>query len=67
MISTFQVFFSLKNKPNHYDYDDITFKVDLSVAIGVEYVDDALHQWVLLQLRQRHELLHAQRARVVQV
>lgn len=39
----------------------------LSVSIGVEYVDDSLHQRVLLQLGQRHELIDGQRARIIQV
>lgn len=44
-----------------------TFKVHLSVPVRVEDLDDPLDQRVLLQLGQRHELLHAERARVVQV
>lgn len=42
-----------------------TFKVHFSIPIRVEYVDNPLHQWVLLQLWQRHELLHAEWARVI--
>ena len=45
----------------------LTFEVDLAVAVLVEDLDDALHERVLLQLRQRHELVDAERARVVQV
>jgi len=46
---------------------DELLEVDLAVAVCVEDVDDALHERVLLQLRQRHELLHTQRPAVVQV
>jgi len=46
---------------------DELLEVDLPIAVSVEDVDDALHERVLLQLWQRHELLHAQRPRVVQV
>ena len=46
---------------------ELTFEVDLAVAVGVEDVDDALHERVLLQLGQLHELVDAQRARVVQI
>lgn len=45
----------------------VTFKVHLPVSIGVEDVDDPLHQRVLLELRQGHELLHAEGSRVIQV
>lgn len=46
---------------------ELTFKVHLAVAICVEYVDDSLDQRVLLELGQGHELLDAQRTRVIQV
>lgn len=39
----------------------------LSVAVGVENVNNALHEWILLQFGQRHELVDGQRSRVVQV
>lgn len=42
-----------------------TFKVHFSVPIRVEYVDDPLHQRVLLEFWQRHELLHTERAGVI--
>lgn len=44
-----------------------TFKVHFSVPVRVEYLDNPLHQRVLLELRQRHELLHAEGARVIKV
>lgn len=44
-----------------------TFKVDLSVPVRVEDVDDSLDQRILLQFRQGHELVYAQGAGVVQV
>lgn len=45
----------------------VTESTCLAVAVRVEYIDDALHERVLLQLRQRHELVDGERARVVQV
>lgn len=39
----------------------------LSIAISIEDVDDALHERVLLQLGQRHELVDGERPAVVQV
>lgn len=44
-----------------------TFKVYFSIPIRVKYVDDPLHQRVLLELWQRHELLHTEGARIIQV
>lgn len=46
---------------------DELLEVHLSIAVSVEDVNNALHQRVLLQLRQRHELVDGQGARVVQV
>jgi len=45
----------------------ITFEVDFTVAVRVEYLDDALYKRILLKFRQRHELIDAQWARTVQV
>lgn len=39
----------------------------LAVAISVEDVNNALHQWILLQFRQRHELVNRQGSRVIQI
>lgn len=47
------------------EMQSFTFKVHFSVPIRVEYVDDPLHQRVLLEFWQRHELLHTERARVI--
>ncbi len=44
-----------------------TFEIDFAISVRVEDVDDALNQRVLLQLGQRHEFVHAQAARTVQV
>lgn len=46
---------------------DELLKVHLAVTVRVEDVYDALNERILLQLRQRHELVDAQGARVVQV
>lgn len=46
---------------------DKLLEVDLAVAVRVEDVYDALDERVLLQLRKRHELVDAERARVVQI
>lgn len=55
----------LKTKPERRV--QLTFEVDLAVAVSVEDVDDSLHERVLLQLGQLHELVDAQRPRVVEV
>ena len=34
----------------------LTFKIDLTILIGIENVDDSLHERILLQFRQGHEL-----------
>lgn len=39
----------------------------LAIAVGVEDVNDALHQRILLKLGKRHELVDGQGSRVVQV
>lgn len=44
-----------------------TFKIHLPVAISIEDVNDALHEWILLELRQGHELVNAERPRIVQI
>lgn len=40
----------------------VTLGTYLAVAVRVEYVDDALDERVLLELRQRHELVDGERA-----
>lgn len=45
----------------------LTFKIDFTVAVGVKDVDDTLHKRVLLQFRQRHKLIDAQRSRLVKI
>lgn len=47
--------------------DAITFKIDFAIAISVEYVDDTLNQWILLQFRNRHELLNTQRSTSIDI
>lgn len=45
----------------------LTFKIHLPVAISIEDVNDALHEGILLELRQGHELVNAERPRIVQI
>lgn len=45
----------------------LTLEVDFTVAVRVENVDHSLNQWILLQFGKRHELVNAQRARIVKV
>lgn len=45
----------------------LTFEVNFSIPVRVKYVDDSLHERILLELRQGHELLHAEGAGVIQV
>ena len=45
----------------------LTFEVDLAVAVRVKDLDDALYEWILLQFRQHHELLNAERTGPIQV
>lgn len=45
----------------------LTFEVDFPISVRVKYVDDSLHKWILLELWQGHELLHAKGAGVIQV
>lgn len=43
----------------------LTFEIHFPIAICVKYIDNPLHQRILLQLGQRHELLYAQGSRVI--
>ena len=45
----------------------LTFEVDLTITVRVEDIDDALDEWILLELGQWHELIDAQGSRVVEV
>ena len=47
--------------------EEVTFEVDFATLVTVEYVEHSLNQWVLPQLRQRHELVQREGAGVVQV
>lgn len=42
-------------------------EIYLSIAICIKYVNDTLHQRVLLQLRQGHKLIDAESPAVIQV
>lgn len=44
-----------------------TFKINFPIAISIENVNDALHEGVLLELRQRHKLVNAESPRIVQI
>lgn len=41
-----------------YALDEL-LEIDLSIAVGVENIDDTLHERILLQFRNRHELIDA--------
>ena len=45
--------------------EEVTFEVDFATLVTVEYVEHSLNQWVLPQLRQRHELVQREGAGVV--
>lgn len=43
----------------------LTFEIHFPIAICVKYIDNPLHQRILLQLGQGHELLYAQGSGVI--
>ena len=45
----------------------MTFEIDFPVSVLVEYVYHPLNEGVLLQFRQGHELVHTQRAGIVEI
>ncbi len=49
------------------EYIILTLKIDISAEIEVEDINDAFHEWIFLELWNGHELLHRQRAAVVEV
>lgn len=63
--SEFAIFVSFDTKLRH-SLNEL-LEVHLTVAVIVENLYNSLHQWILLELRQGHELVHTQRPRVVQI
>ena len=44
-----------------------TFKINFAISVWIEYLDNSLHQRVLLQFGQWHELFDRQRSRIVDI